>query len=105
MKFFHSHTPNPDGGLSPCPQMRTLLSGLADGSLNGILRWYARAHTSRCRRCAPALLGLQALREQLRGLNDAACAAGAQPVRLSLERWAAIETAMAATEAAAASRD
>jgi len=102
MKSLHSHTPDPDGRLTPCPQMRTLLSRLADGSLTGILRWYATAHTSRCARCAPALAGLQALRHSLAGLNAAASDAGYPDLHLSPERWSAIEEAMRTAEAATA---
>jgi len=49
----------------PCSYMRILISTLADGSVGGLLRWYARYHASGCPRCSSALVSLVMLRSRL----------------------------------------
>lgn len=59
-----------DAPLTPCPQMRTLLSRLADGSLgHGPLHWYATHHVAGCDHCETALMSLKAITERLRTLG------------------------------------
>jgi hypothetical protein len=78
--------------FGPCPQMRTLLSQVADGTLHGLLRRYADAHLARCAHCQSALRGLHRLRERLRSLANAPAAPEAS-LTLSPERRAAVESA------------
>ncbi len=63
-----SHKPVADG--SPCPQMRSLLSHLSDGTLTGIGRWYAQKHTQQCPRCAAALSDLVVVQAQLGTMRE-----------------------------------
>lgn len=63
--------PDPVLPARPCPWMRTLVSGLADGSLRGLSRWFAEQHVAACRPCSHAHRALTALRGRLRGLADA----------------------------------
>ena len=78
--------------FGPCPQMRTLLSQIADGTLHGLLRRYADAHLARCGHCQSALRGLRRLRERLHSIAHAPAAPEAT-LTLSAERRAAVESA------------
>ena len=95
--------------LAPCPQMRTLLSRLADGSLSsGPLHWYATHHTHGCAKCEAALTSLKAISDRLHtlGLADiaplaASEAAFADTLSLSGERWEAVQAAWQAADTTA----
>ncbi|GAB4458827.1 MAG: hypothetical protein OHK0029_20560 [Armatimonadaceae bacterium] len=75
----------------PCPHMKTLISGLADDSLTGMMRWFTEMHAKGCGPCGSAVAQLKGLRMRLRGLN-APCE-GSKKLALSEERRAAIEAA------------
>jgi anti-sigma factor RsiW len=81
--------------FSPCVQMRTLLSQMADGTLRGLLRRYAEAHISRCTHCQSALRGLNRLRERLKSLGASPAAATVSVPSLTVERRATVEAAWA----------
>jgi len=72
--MFHSK-PNTDTASTeaelprPCPHMKGFLSQLADGTAQGIVRWYAERHVADCPNCAASLNGLKALRERLRAFG------------------------------------
>lgn len=71
MSFLHRNPPEEEGEdfpPGPCRHMRTLLSGMADGTLKGLLLRYARSHVAGCDHCRGALGGLYRLRERLQGL-------------------------------------
>ena len=100
---------NDDAPLAPCPQMRTLLSRLADGSLtSGPLHWYATHHAHGCQKCHAALISLQAISDRLRtlGLSDVAPPPASEPAALSDalvlsgDRWEAVQAAWQAADAA-----
>jgi anti-sigma factor RsiW len=78
--------------FGPCPQMKSLLSSLADGTLRGLLRRYADAHLARCEHCQSALRGLERLRVRLHLLTVAPPASELLP-ELTPERRAAVEAA------------
>lgn len=63
-----------EGVLEPCGIMKPWINGLLDGSLRGVVRWYAGYHVSTCSRCRAALAALRALRERLRNLASASTA-------------------------------
>lgn len=66
------HSPvDPNEGLNsrPCLHMKSMLSGLSDGTLKGLLRWYAERHVAGCRHCAPALSAIVVLEARLRSLR------------------------------------
>jgi Tfp pilus assembly protein PilN len=65
----------------PCPHMKGLLSGYLDGSLKGILRWYAHLHVSGCPQCTSVLEDLRKMLEQLRGLKSPTTPATISPER------------------------
>lgn len=73
----------------PCPHMKVLLSALADGSLDGIARWYAEKHASQCPRCGESLASLKVLRERIRTLG----VPESEPLHLPDERWQQLEAA------------
>jgi hypothetical protein len=82
--------------------MRTLLSALADGSLSGLVRWYAESHTKLCVHCSETLEALQALREQLRELPQAALEVN-RGMALSEDRWKMLDAAWSELDAATVS--
>ena len=57
-----------DRKIEPCDHMVDNISALADGSLQGIARWYTRFHASYCPRCRKALEALRAITGRLRRL-------------------------------------
>jgi hypothetical protein len=73
----------------PCPHMTTLLSALADDSLQGIARWYAQNHAQRCPGCGNALSDLRTLRERIRILG----VPSGETLQLSPEHWERLEAA------------
>jgi hypothetical protein len=82
--------------FGPCPQMKSLLSSLADGTLRGLLRRYADAHLARCEHCQSALRGLERLRVRLHLLTVAPASSEPLPeslTELTPERRAAVEAA------------
>ena len=87
--------------FSPCLQMRTLLSQMADGTLRGLLLRYAEAHLSRCTHCQSALRGLNRLRERLRALGAASATDTVSVPALTQERREAVEAAWAQVDEAA----
>ena len=62
----HSAKPDPDQVEHGCGFMREMLSSLADGTLKGVMRWYAEHHVAGCPHCSAALVGLRELRTRLR---------------------------------------
>ena len=86
---------------APCPQMRVLISGLSDGSVGGVGRWYAERHIEGCPHCSAALGSLIVLETRLRNLGEARQTAHslAAPVALAPERRAYLDKAMAALDA------
>lgn len=62
---------DPNEGLTarPCLHMKGMLSGLSDGTLKGLLRWYAERHVAGCRHCAPSLSAIVVLEARLRSLR------------------------------------
>ena len=84
--------------ITPCPQMRTLLSQMADGTLRGLLGRYARAHVARCAHCQEALGALQRVVRHLRHLIEAHNADVA-PGGLAPDRWVIVTKAMEEAEA------
>jgi hypothetical protein len=48
--------------------MKGLLSGLSDGTLGVLARWYTRQHVKGCPHCRAALEALRVLRKRLRAL-------------------------------------
>lgn len=70
--------------------MKSLVGGLLDGTLTGLVRWYVQAHVARCATCQATLQALAAVRERLRTLATRAPSA-AYPPHLSGNDWAAIE--------------
>lgn len=80
--------------MRPCPHMKTLLSALADDSLTGIARWFARNHTRGCPRCAQTLASIKTLRERVRTLG----VPERETLRLPEDRWATIEAAWQETD-------
>jgi hypothetical protein len=55
--------------VQPCPHMKGLLSGYADGTLKGISEWYTRLHVAGCPQCTQALDDLRQMLQKLRGLR------------------------------------
>ena len=115
---FHKSTPDAadnEAPLTPCPQMRTLLSRLADGSLQtGPLHWYATHHTAGCAHCADALMSLRAISERLRTLgtvdfDDVPTTPNPTPegkgtpdaLALTADRWDAVKEAWETADTAA----
>lgn len=79
--------------------MALFLSGLSDGTLRGLTRWYAEQHTARCDHCAASLRALLALRQRLRALGHLPVTAAIPDLpdaplqTLTPERRAAVEAA------------
>ena len=108
-----TETSESDAPLTPCPQMRTLLSRLADGSLqHGPLHWYATHHTAGCSHCADALMSLRAISERLRTLGTGDFADVPTPLvphpevkgtsnalALTADRWEAVREAWQTADA------
>jgi hypothetical protein len=78
--------------------MKVLLSALADGTLAGVVRWYAEKHTRDCPGCAQTLDALHDLRGRLHALN-----APDDGNALSAERRRSLEAAFDTIDAALAS--
>lgn len=74
--------------------MKTLLSGLADGTLSGLARRYAEWHVGGCPGCAAGLRALRALRTRLHALS----ARPLDTTSLPDERRAAVQKAWAEAE-------
>ncbi len=85
--------PNLPTNLKPCRHMQKWLDGLADGSLTGPARWYARLHVSGCKQCQAALEALQRLRERLQALRNTQ-EQPSVPTTLSPPRRASLEAAL-----------
>ncbi|HVK05808.1 MAG TPA: hypothetical protein VM490_20220, partial [Armatimonadaceae bacterium] len=94
------HGTTDPGDVQPCPQMRTFLSQLADGTARGLVRWYAERHVARCGHCSAALAGLRNLRTRLRAFGiPPPPMQGSIPVpALTQERRSALEAALARVE-------
>lgn len=96
---------DPDDALpKPCPQMKGLLSALADGTLTGIPRWYAEHHVKGCPHCTKTLASLHVLRDRVRALGvpvleeSAGEAAASRVTAIPAERRVSLESALADAE-------
>ncbi len=81
--------PHPD--VQPCSHMKLLLSSLADGTLTGMVRWFAAQHAKGCEHCGQTLENLLVLRSRLRAMNLSQPADS--PLTLTAERRASLEAA------------
>lgn len=57
--------------VRPCKHMEEMVSGFADGSLQGPAQWYTRIHMLYCTPCAAAAKNLRVLIGQISRLRDA----------------------------------
>ncbi|BDI32935.1 hypothetical protein CCAX7_49860 [Capsulimonas corticalis] len=88
--------------IKPCWHMKSLISGLVDGSVTGMVQKYALWHLAHCPRCQAALDALKQVSERLRRLGAAAPPAlAAEGASLSPDRWAAMEAAWEEAESRA----
>ena len=55
--------------IRPCRHMARWVDALADGSLHGIVRWYAQLHVKSCRQCRSTLHSIRRVKEQLQALR------------------------------------
>lgn len=98
MRFHRPLSESEKENARPCRHMRVLVSGLADGTLRGLARWFAAGHVSRCPRCEAALRVLKRLRERLLRLGSRSAEQEPHPAApqetLPPERWAALEAAL-----------
>ena len=81
--------PLPHPGVQPCSYMKLLLSSLADGTLTGMVRWFAEQHARGCEHCGQTLENLLVLRSRLRAIS--ASQPKDTPLSLTPERRASLE--------------
>jgi hypothetical protein len=84
-----SPQPLPHPGVKPCSHMKLLLSSLADGTLTGMVRWFAEQHARGCEHCGQTLENLLILRSRLRAINS--FPKKEDSLALTAERRAALE--------------
>lgn len=91
-----SPQPLPHPGVKPCAHMKVLISSLADGTLTGMVRWFAEQHANGCEHCGQTLENLVVLRSRLRAIN--AFPKKEETLTLTVERRTSLEAAWQAMD-------